>query len=85
VELRANTIGCVLAPGATVLDIVPAGEPLVIEARIRIAPEANKDIRLLALYPGIPAEVMIVTGRRTVLSYIAAPLTASLNRAFRPE
>lgn len=140
VELRVHTIGGVLAPGAAVLDIVPADEPLVIEARIepndidvvhanlpanirltpynfrttvlikgtvasvsadritdpktnqiyysariRIDREANKDIKLPALYPGMPVEVMIVTGQRTALSYITAPLTASLNRAFRQE
>jgi hypothetical protein len=33
----------------------------------------------------MPVEVMIVTGQRTALSYITAPLTASLNRAFRQE
>ncbi len=140
VELRVHTIGGVLAPGAAVLDIVPADEPLVIEARIepndidvvhanlpaniRLTPysfrttvlikgvvswvsadritdpktnqiyfaarikidrEANKDIKLPALYPGMPVEVMIVTGQRTALSYVTAPLTASFNRAFRQE
>jgi hypothetical protein len=80
-----HKFGGVLAPGATVLDIVPEGEPLAIEARVRIAPEANKDITVPALHPGIPAEMMIVTGRRTALGYITAPLTASLDRAFRPE
>ena len=36
-----------------------------------------------ALYPGMPAEVMIVTGARTALDYFLQPLTRSLNRAFR--
>jgi multidrug efflux pump subunit AcrA (membrane-fusion protein) len=140
VELRVHTRGGVLAPGAAVLDIVPADEPLVIEARIepndidvvhanlpanirltpynfrttmlvkgtvawvsadritdpktnqvyysariKIDPEANKEVKLPALYPGMPVEVMIVTGQRTALSYLTAPLTASFNRAFRQE
>ena len=54
-------------------------------ARIKIDREANKDLKLPALYPGMPAEVMIVTGQRTALSYLTAPLTASFNRAFRQE
>jgi hypothetical protein len=35
------------------------------------------------LYPGMPAEVMIRTGRRTTLDYLLAPITQSLKRAFR--
>lgn len=37
------------------------------------------------LHPGMQAEAVIVTGDRTVLSYLVAPLTRSLNRAFREE
>lgn len=33
------------------------------------------------LYPGMQAEVMIVTGEKSLLSYITSPLTASFNRA----
>jgi HlyD family secretion protein len=34
-ELQVTTIGAVLAPGETVMQIVPEGEPLVVEARVR--------------------------------------------------
>ena len=37
------------------------------------------------LYPGMPAEVMILTGERTFLSYLAAPITRSFRRAFREK
>ena len=37
------------------------------------------------LHPGMQAEVMIVTGRRTALSYFMKPVTDSFNRAFREE
>lgn len=37
------------------------------------------------LYPGMPVEVSIVTGERSVLDYIIQPFTDSLARAFREE
>jgi len=35
------------------------------------------------LYPGMPAEVLIVTGKRTALSYLFDPLARSLSRSLR--
>lgn len=37
------------------------------------------------LYPGMPVEVSIVTGERSVLDYIIQPFTDSLARAFRED
>lgn len=37
------------------------------------------------LYPGMPAEVMIVTGKRSAFAYLLAPITRSFARAFRQE
>jgi HlyD family secretion protein len=58
VGLDANTVGGVLAPGAAVMDIVPEGQDLIVEARVR--PEDADD-----LHSGIKGEVMITafTGR----------------------
>ncbi len=42
-------------------------------------------IDLDALYPGMQAEVMIVTGERTVLDYILAPFSRSIDRALRED
>lgn len=39
----------------------------------------------LNLQPGMPAEVIIVTGRRTAVDYFLSPLTDSFARAFREE
>ena len=39
----------------------------------------------LELYPGMPAEVMIIAGERTALSYIMRPLTTSFGRAMRED
>ena len=54
-------------------------------ARVEVstAPGANADH--LALYPGMPAEVMIVTGKRSFLGYLVAPVLRSMNRAFREQ
>jgi HlyD family type I secretion membrane fusion protein len=41
------------------------------------------DIDLTQLYPGMPVEVMLVTGRRTVLDYLLQPITDVLARTFR--
>jgi hypothetical protein len=37
------------------------------------------------LYPGMPVEATIVTGRRTMLSYLFQPFTDSFSHAFREE
>jgi len=37
------------------------------------------------LYPGMPVQVMVVTGERTLLEYLVQPLHDSLTRAFREE
>ena len=54
-------------------------------ARIEIPAGELARLAGVALYPGMPAEVMVVTGRRTALGYLLDPLTASLNRAFKEE
>jgi multidrug efflux pump subunit AcrA (membrane-fusion protein) len=42
--------------------------------------EAGDDIKL---YPGMPAEVYILTSSRTALQYLIDPITDTLNRSFR--
>ena len=37
------------------------------------------------LYPGMPADVLIVTGSRTLLSYLFTPISDSMFRAFREK
>ena len=53
-------------------------------ANIVLDPEqpALADLKLL---PGMPAEVMIVTGRRTPLQYLLKPIVASFGRALRED
>ena len=48
--------------------------------------EIEQDTGLpLTLKPGMPAEVLIVTGHRTFVSYLFKPLTSSFRKSFREE
>jgi HlyD family type I secretion membrane fusion protein len=140
VGLQVHTSGGVIAPGASLMDIVPSGEKLMIEAnvdpididivhaglevqvqitafsmrnakplkgrvtsvsadslidertgqayyraRIELTEDPSQAFAGATLYPGMPAEVMIVTGARTALEYIFKPISSSLNRAFREQ
>lgn len=140
VDLKVHTRGGVIAPGAALLDIVPGGDLLIIEARIdpkdidvvtwgllarvrftafnrrnavpmdgrvisvsadNLIDERSGEAYYLArikldkdpaevmeglrLYPGMQAEVMIVTGSRTALEYIMSPVSSGMSRALREE
>ena len=137
-ELSVHTVGGVIAPGETIMLIVPEADELAIDARIspvniddveagqpvlvrfsafdmnttpicpgsvhRISADQIRDPNtqlsffvariavteeksclpdLQRLKPGMPAEVHIQTGERSVLSYFMKPLTDQMNRAFR--
>lgn len=54
-------------------------------ARIVFASDERARLGGLELYPGMPAEVMIVAGERSALSYLVRPLTTSFGRAMRED
>lgn len=54
------------------------------EARIGLDP-GQPALAALKLQPGMPAEVMIVTGKRTALDYLIKPIVASFRRSLREE
>lgn len=137
VNIQINTSGGVISPGQPLLDIVPGGGGLTIEARVspgdidvvhaglpaqvrisayKIAenPILDGQVRTVSadalvdertgesfytakidlldisplpegaeLQPGMPAEVMIVTGEQTPLQYLLEPIRISLRRAMR--
>ena len=138
VGLQVHTVGGVVAPGQTLLDVVPKGDRLIVEAfvdpndidvvevglgaQVRLTALTQRNLAPLEghvttvsadrltdqrtglsyflarveldddpvakldgerLYPGMQAEVMIVTGERTTLDYLSRPLVNSFNRAFR--
>lgn len=137
VNLAVFTDGGVISPGHTLMDIVPADEKLVVDARVPVTdvdsvrPGLKAEIRLSGfrqdeipliygtvetvsadsmldertgesyysarvsfdaasalpadkqLQPGMPAETLILTGERSVISYLMEPLTRSFSRALR--
>ena len=138
--LNIHTVGGVLAPGTPILDIVPEGERLIVEAEVstadidRLSIGMDADIRFssfksattpmidgrlitlsadsllneqtglsyylarlevtqegmdklgeLQLLPGMPAEVLINTGSRTVLEYLLQPATNAISRSMIEE
>lgn len=42
-------------------------------------------IKGVSLYPGMPAEVLIIGGERTAIDYFLSPITDSLHRSFSEE
>jgi HlyD family type I secretion membrane fusion protein len=54
-------------------------------ARIEVDESELKELQNVKLYPGMPTEVLIVTGERTLLSYLFSPITDSFNKAFREQ
>lgn len=139
VNLRVFTRGGVIGDGDALLDIVPADEELVIEARVeptdidtvyadlpaqvrltafshlttpilsgtvlQVSADRLLDVRTgepyyearvvldpaqpaladLKLQPGMPAEVMILTGKRTTMDYLLKPIVTSFSRALREQ
>ncbi|MGE0253104.1 MAG: HlyD family type I secretion periplasmic adaptor subunit [Alphaproteobacteria bacterium] len=139
VSQQVATTGGVIAAGQPLLDIVPADDKLIVEARLepndidvvtldlpaqvrisaftqRTAPvldgkvtyvsadrltdersgvpyylvrvvltPGQPGLRDLVLQPGMAAEVLIVTGKRTPLDYLVRPIMASFGRALHEE
>ncbi|HET8728837.1 MAG TPA: HlyD family type I secretion periplasmic adaptor subunit [Alphaproteobacteria bacterium] len=54
-------------------------------SRVVLDPESLEQIDRVELYPGMPAEVMIVTGERRAIDYFLAPITDGMQRALREE
>jgi HlyD family secretion protein len=54
-------------------------------ARVRMSRESLAEWPEVQLYPGMPAEVMIVTGERRAIDYFVAPLFDRMRRAFHEK
>lgn len=138
--LNIHTIGGVISPGEKLMDIVPTGDRLIIEAqvaphdihavhpgliahvrltayktrhmptvdgkvitvsadrisdprtgnsyylaRIEADPDQLKKLEHVTLTPGMPADVLIVTGSRTLMAYLFDPITETMHKAFRED
>lgn len=56
------------------------------KARVEVdSQELAKLSAAVMLYPGMPVEVFIETGSRSFLGYLFAPITASLDKAFKED
>ncbi len=53
--------------------------------RIRPDPESLARLKGMSLYPGMPVEVFIKSGERTVFSYLLKPALDQIEHAFREE
>jgi HlyD family type I secretion membrane fusion protein len=134
-NLRFPDAGGVVGPGEPILDIVPTGDLLLVDARVSpldvdvvregleaqvrlpafpgrqaprivgrvasVSPDSVRDeatgrphftarvevpaeqLGDLALVPGMTAEVLIVTGERTLMGYLLEPIVAALRRGLR--
>ncbi len=137
IGLQVHTIGGVIKDGATILELVPKNDKLIVEAHVRTddidvvhtglpaevrfsalnmrttpvfqgkvtrvsadrftEPQRGdayytaqievdpKNLAGLSLYPGMPAEVYIVTGQRTPLEYVFKPFMDQVQRGMREQ
>lgn len=51
--------------------------------RVRVTPEGMKKLGSRVLQPGMPAQIMVKTGERTMMSYILKPLLMRLRSAMK--
>lgn len=52
-------------------------------ARVQVTPHGMERLQNLKLLPGMPAEVFIKTGERTLLDYLLRPLLDAFARSFK--
>lgn len=53
--------------------------------RAELDPDALRDKPGIVLLPGMPAEVLIVNGARSVLAFLTSPITDGMQRAMKEE
>jgi membrane fusion protein, protease secretion system len=144
VGLQVHTVGAVIQPGQKLMDIVPSGEPLIIDAqiqphlidkirvglaadvrfstfanspqllvegelmtiskdlltkpagtvdggttyylaRVSITPKGMQDLKGHQLQPGMPVQVVIKTGERTLFAYLMHPLSKRIAASMKEE
>ena len=54
-------------------------------ARIRLTPDGMKVLGSRRMQPGMPVEVVVKTGERTVFTYLTGPLTKRLASSMKEE
>jgi protease secretion system membrane fusion protein len=54
-------------------------------ARVRVTPAGLKELGSHHLQPGMPAEIVIKTGERSLFSYLLNPLVRRLSQAMKEQ
>ena len=82
---RAPTIfGTLLSLSADALSDEATGASYYL-ARVQVNPDSLVELGDMALLPGMPAEVYINTGSRTLLQYLFKPLSNAVARSFNED
>lgn len=75
-------IGTLLSVSADRLVDDRTGDPFFL-AKVEVDPMDLEAVKEIKLTPGMPVEVMILTGEHTLLDYLLAPLRDSIMKSFR--
>ena len=76
----------VLISADRLVDIAADGKPKAYYgAKIELVEDPSEVLNGVPVYPGMQAEVMIITGERTALQYFMKPIVKSFNRSFRDD
>lgn len=76
--------GKVLTVSADSLVDEHSGMPYYL-ARVQVTPEGMEKLEGKTLQPGMPVQVMIITGERTFIEYLMQPITDIFATAFRED
>ncbi|MDF1677723.1 MAG: HlyD family type I secretion periplasmic adaptor subunit [Legionellaceae bacterium] len=63
----------------------PNTQKTYFQIKIRISEDELKKLNHITLYPGMPAEAMIITNKSSPWSYFTKPIVKSFDRAFRED
>ena len=71
--------------GDLLTEQTPAGMVSYYLARVEVTPEGRKKLGKHVMQPGMPAEMVIKTGERSLLTYLLHPLTKRLAASMKEE
>ncbi len=83
VQGKLISIGTDATPDQT--SVNPSNSPNAYLARIEITPEGHKTLGARVMQAGMPTEVLIKTGERSMLKYLLNPLTKRIAAAMKEE
>jgi HlyD family secretion protein len=83
-SLAPTVEGTVLYVAADMMTDQRTGNPYF-TARVRLSRQSLVEWPEIRLFPGMPAEVMVVTGERRAIDYFVSPLFDRMRRAFHEK